>query len=246
MLSQEERQNKNREGACDKAEERDPDGGNHSDNDLKTGWRREYNVRLTWLRKPDFPRCHRPYLGFWTSSWVEATQKYYSKRGSWSILWNKGSINSKCSKKSYIKAYPYSPPVSPSLLVLVTLREAVLGIPFEVVVCKEAWFAVKVHARRDPNCCRRQSPTPGVWWDCLKKGAFCIIKYPGYSLKIQKHFQKFFLYYYTELYNLVNLRQANDLTVPTYINNDQSKAALGFLTGIHSGSYCHLHTYFLP
>lgn len=44
--------------------QRNPDGGNHSDNDLKTGWRREYKVRVTWLRKPDFPRCHRPYLGF--------------------------------------------------------------------------------------------------------------------------------------------------------------------------------------
>jgi hypothetical protein len=61
------------------------------------------------------------------------------------------------------------PPGSPSLLDLVRFRERAFGKPLEVGVCEEGWFPVRVHARRGPNCCRRPSPTPGAWWDCLEK-----------------------------------------------------------------------------
>ena len=71
----------------------------------------------------------------------------------------------------------YSPPASPSLRGLVTLRDTALGTPFEVAVCEGGWFAVKVHARREPSCCRRQSPAPGAGWDCLKEeGTVCVFK----------------------------------------------------------------------
>lgn len=44
------------------------------------------------------------------------------------------------------------PLVSPSRLDLGTPRETVFEKPFEVALCKEGWLAVRVHARRDPNC----------------------------------------------------------------------------------------------
>lgn len=56
MLSQEQKQNKNREGACDKEEKRDPDGGDHSEKDLKSEWCRKYMVRVIWVDKPKLPK----------------------------------------------------------------------------------------------------------------------------------------------------------------------------------------------